>query len=58
MIKLKLQEYAFKLSQFIGRQKTFYLVKRDIAAGVLQIGIHTYGIPRIDSYKGSEGKVR
>jgi acetyltransferase-like isoleucine patch superfamily enzyme len=57
VIKQKIQKSIYQVAKFFERQKAFYIKKQNISSGVLQMGIQSYGNPRIDSYKGSESKV-
>lgn len=57
MIKNIIQKGIHLLSDFVVRQNQYYEHKRQLKAGILQMGNHTYGLPIIDAYKGSERKV-
>ncbi|MCX5871336.1 MAG: CatB-related O-acetyltransferase [Deltaproteobacteria bacterium] len=57
MIKDVIQKGIHLLSDFVMRQNQYYEYKRQRGLGTLQVGKHTYGLPVIDAYKGSERKV-
>jgi len=56
-IKNVFQLLACKIYEFFSRQTKYYHFKKNLRKGHLIIGEHTYGIPLVQIYKGSEAKV-
>ena len=52
-----LQSCFCRFFEFLIRQRRYYRYKRNIREGYLQIGEHSYGMPEVQVYKGSEAKV-
>ena len=57
MVKHIIQQTIHFISDFVIRQNQYYEYKRLCDAGTLHVGKHTYGLPMIDAYKGSEHRV-
>lgn len=53
-----LQKLFATLHDFMERQAKFRKFKARLKEGTLEIGPHTYGIPEILVFRGSEAKVR
>ncbi len=51
------QKLFFEIYEFLRKQHKYYLFKRNVKNGFLVIGKHSYGMPEVQVYKGSEAKV-
>ena len=56
-MKRLLQQLLASFSRFLKRQEQALAIHQLMDRGLLSIGRHTYGTPRIQSYQGSERKV-
>lgn len=56
-MKILLQKLIYKIFMFMKKQEKFFLYHHYLQSGELNIGKHSYGIPNIESYKGSKQKV-
>lgn len=56
-MKRILQYLCEVLWQVLSRQHSYWTYHRLIRSGVLTVGRHTYGLPEVEVYKGSESRV-
>ncbi len=53
-----LQRWVAWLHDLLERQAAFRVIKSLRRSGILEIGCHSYGIPRVVVFRGSEARVR
>ena len=52
-----IQKYTSRFYHFLSKQDRYYRFKRNVRQGHLVMGEHSYGMPDVHVYKGSEAKV-
>lgn len=56
-LKRSAQKAAARVASFLDRQEQFVEIHDLVDAGLLVIGRHTYGVPKVWMYRGSESKI-